>query len=478
MKPIQVAFAAGFAVALSFLISCGESCGEPEQSPESGAPAVRRPNVVLIVIDSLRADHLSHYGYARPTAPALDSFRSHATLFTRAYSPAAWTNPSTASLLTGLLPARHGVRSIRDRLSEDALTLAELLSLNGWATAGISLNANVSQKAGLAQGFEVFSKTGGTTMAYPDVRRMVDLLPALLDDFEARPFFLYLHPMNVHGPYLVPEEHRSALLGVPPSELFEYRGSPMIDILRDGDLGLRASVDAAMLASLVDQYDTAIRYTTDRIGEIFDQLIERDLYDSSLIILTSDHGEELFEHGGFGHGYSLHREVVHVPLYLKLPQQRSPATYRSAVSLVDLMPTLVELLQLEGAGELDGRSLARDLETGSDTLGERTMFWDGRWQERFVGAAVESAGMRLIAVQQEYGGMRDESLLFDLDVDPAETRNLAASAPETARRLRAELDRHLADAANRALPPAPRTLDAAERRALELLGYLEPGDAH
>lgn len=171
--------------------------------------------------------------------------------------------------------------------------------------------------------------------------------------------------MNAHGPYRVPEEHQADLLGRSPRPGFRDYGNAMKAILREGRLGKRQAVGEALLTSLDEQYDTAVRYTLDQLAARFRSLERRGLYDDALIVLTSDHGEELFEHGGFSHGYSLHEELLRVPLSIKLPKQRTGVRVTSRVSLADVTPTVLDAVGLTWTTEAllgDGRSLLPILE--------------------------------------------------------------------------------------------------------------------
>lgn len=434
------------------------------------------PNVVLVVIDTLRADHVSHFGYERLTAPALDDLQAHSTIFTRCFSTAPWTGPSVVSLLTGFSTARHRANAHGAKLGAEAITLAEVLLDRGWDTIGISFNPHVSTKTGLNQGFAALDEFRRAATAYPDIAEMVSRVRTWLERAPLGPFFLYLHPMNVHGPYRVPQEHQSILLGQPPSREFRYRGHPMTSMMRKKQIPLREEVGASYLQSLTDQYDTAIRYTTDKLAEIFDLLKSSGRYDPSLIIVTSDHGEELFEHGGFSHGYSLHREVLHVPLYIKLPYQREPRTVATQVSLTDLYPTVMEALGIEIDHTVDGRSLMPLLRKGSwrrKVDDSQPLLHQTAWKSRCVARAIISGRYKLIDLESNYRGLRNQTQLYDLVADPGETRDLAAEQAETAERLQRQLDARFAHFESLALQEPVNVLDEMDQETLKALGYLD-----
>jgi len=439
------------------------------------APALPPPNVILIVVDTLRADHLAHYGYERATSVGLDGFAANATRFTDCRAPAPWTNPSVASLFTGLHPARHNNNDFGAALASELDTLAETVRAAGWRTAAVSFNPGIRSELSFDQGFDEFDEFLGRSADYPDIEEMVARVGAWLERRPEGPFFLYLQPMNVHGPYRVPKEHLGVLLGHPPGREFQYYRGFMQDILREGKIELRPQVPRNYVQSLVDKYDTAVRYTTDQLGELMKMLDERGLYQNSLVIVTADHGEELFDHGGFSHGFSLHREVLDVPLYIKMPGQEVSRTEDSPASLVDIMPTILDVLGIPNDPDLDGRSL-RWLSEGKvepESADDPPRLYKTAWESRCVGRAIARDGLTLIEIARNYEGLRDTTRLYDTISDPGETVDLSASRLEDVERLRAELERLFAVAEARAVGEPENRLDKLDRERLEALGYVE-----
>ncbi len=427
-----------------------------------------RPDVILIVVDTLRADHLSHYGYDHPTAAPLDGFAEVSTRFERCHAPAPWTVPSVASLLSGLFTARHGMNTGGSKFGEDALLLPEVLQQHGWSTGGFSANPHISEPTRFDQGFDHFEGFAGKALAYPDITEMVAGAKEWLDGVN-RPFFLYLQPMNVHGPYRVPDDRRSELLGRPPGEEFRYLGEPMNGILK-GKVEQRADVSPEYVRSLTEQYDAAVRYTMDVLAELFDELRRRGVFDSSLIVLTSDHGEELFDHGGFSHGYSLHEEVLHVPLYVKLPFQTKGATVAESVGLTDVFPTLLDVLDLDVDVPLDGRSLLPHL-TGSRGAAPSPRLHETAWRKRCIARSIVEDGYKLIVVDANYEGRRDVEWLFELDRDPDEAEDLSEARPEVAARLRRSLTERFDAFSAQASSVPENVIEELDRERLEALGY-------
>jgi arylsulfatase A-like enzyme len=281
--------------------------------------------------------------------------------------------------------------------------------------------------------------------------------------------------MNVHGPYRVPEKQQGVLLGRAPSREFRYYQGFMHDILRKGRVDLRTQVPDSYVQSLVDKYDTAVRYTTDRLGDLFAMLDEHGLYRNSLIIVTADHGEELFDHGGFSHGFSLHREVLHVPLYIKLPGQETRRTEESPASLLDIMPTILDTLGILNDRDLDGRSL-RPLLAGRAEPGAAAgpaNLYQVDWKTRCVGRAIARDGLKLLEIEGNYEGVRDETKLFDTISDPGETVDLSSERPAAVKKLSVELDELFTALEDKAIAASENRLDRLDKERLEALGYVE-----
>ncbi len=450
------------------LLACG-----PSAPPKPPAPA-GAPNVILIVVDTLRADRLSQLGYEQPTSDALDVLADRATSFRHARTPAPWTVPSVASILTGLLPARHRVDQTGSALPEALDVLPEVLARNGWQTVGVSFNRHISRKAGFAQGFDSFRDVAkGRTGAYPDISEMVDQALAWVADRDpTRPFFLYLQPMNVHGPYRVPDARRNALLGRPPRPGFEYKGALMDGIVKEHRLELRADVTPEIRTSLNEQYDTAVRYTADELGRLLAGLTDAGVFDDALVVLTADHGEELFERGGFDHAYNLNREVLHVPLWVKQPGQREAVHIDEPVSLVDLMPTLLDLLSLSHdlSADIDGRSL-RPLLEGPPSAAPPPILAQAINPERCSGRSYREGSWELMVIDESYDPAAVGTRLYDLARDPEQQRDLAPDDPERAHAMRARLEAFYDGLPANAYPRARYDLDDETRSALEAIGY-------
>ncbi len=442
-------------------------------APEDG-PLPERPHVLLIVVDTLRADRLSQYGYALPTGAPLRAFASRATRFTEAYAPAPWTLPSTAALMTGISPVRQRTAGrVGGTLAPERDTLAEALRRGGWRTLGLSANVVVSSKTGFDQGFDEFLDFEGLNMHYVDASKLVVAASGWIRQHVDAPLFVYLQPMNVHGPYKVPAEHRADLLGRPPRPGFLYKGWVMKGLQAGWKEAMADELSPEYRASLGEQYDTAIRYTALQVSKLLEALQEQGLYDDTLVVLTSDHGEELLDHGSVGHGQSLHQELVRIPLLIKLPRQRRARVVEQRVTLADLYPTILEVAGLGPPPGLDGRSLLPLLRGAAPEGDGREIFLHGHYEGRLSGRAIVSGPYKLVEIESDYTGARGATRLFDLERDPQERTDLAAAEPERARALAQRLHEQWARYTESALPAPPSATDELDAEVLRALGYVE-----
>ena len=338
-----------------------------------------RPPVVLIVIDTLRADHLGVYGYDRDTSPHIDALASRGVVFTRASSPSSWTRPAVASLMTSRLPSEHGAVSAKHRLDERVATLAEAFRSAGYRTLGVCANfAHVTERAGFARGFDDW-----TTLQVPvaegegdpiwaestpsgsrrwlraptasEVNR--ELLPRL-PAAGGRPVFLYVHYMDPHSGYLPASPYRERFLRDPA---FDRSQPPATsDRVRELAAG-RVSIDERGRQRLIDLYDGEIAAVDDAVGELLAALAERGYEGRSVTALVSDHGEEFGEHGGWFHGITLYHESLHVPFVLWDSRTGEVgATVDTPVDLLDVPTTLLALAGLEPTEGMRGRRLGAD----------------------------------------------------------------------------------------------------------------------
>ncbi len=324
---------------------------EPCLVREPDRKVATRPNLVLVIIDTLRSDHLSCYGYRRRTSPVLDRLAGRGYLFTRSYSASTWTLPSVATLLTGLLPAQHGLQSIKDWIGGEITTVAERLRAAGYRTAAFTDGGFLSPRFGFSQGFDRYDTTPGKAWEPKDVAQIVDGAMTWVQHNRYRPFFLLVHTYETHQPYTYRPQTSDRFLTAPA-------GMSAGQQVRAGEL-LRRRDDEAFREQVTALYDGEIFRADHHIGRLLRQLRELDLMDNTAILVTSDHGEELLEHGGVDHGHGkVFNENVRVPMILKPPGSRlTQAVISRPVSGVDVTPTLLELAGCPPVSGSVGRSL-------------------------------------------------------------------------------------------------------------------------
>ncbi len=501
------ASAAGCAL-LALAVNAGGGAAAPVA--DDGARATGKPNVLVILIDTLRADHLGVYGYQRPTSPRIDQLAREGVVFDRAVAQATWTKPSVASLFTGRYVHRHGVIRSRDTLAADLPTLASTLDAAGYRTAGFSANPWITPEFRFSRGFdhyesgraigpqltnlyrtirrgERFLKKAGVSLPIANAvfrwggrgntgnaerdEQLTDAVVSWLGTVgEAQPFFAYVHLIGPHDPYDPPKEFADAFArssapapSLPPPRVqtvFE-RAEPM---------------EAAARERMIDQYDAAIAHSDSLVGRILDQLERLSLADDTLVIVTSDHGEEFYEHGNWRHGNQLYDEVVRVPLIVVEPG-RPAGRRQDPAMLVDVLPTVLGLVDLTDDATLagvDGRALfpAPDA-TDQPTFSEHWWFLGGT----YVARAAERKGLKLQSTQDETGG-RERDELYDLRDDPAERRDLLeqGQAPaEDVAALRALLADFAGDDAPASGGEELGEMDPETIERLRRLGYLGDG---
>ena len=456
---------------------CG---GRADKNAPGSAPAAS--NLILIVIDTLRRDHLSVYGYKRPTSPNLERLARGSVVFEECRAQSSWTQPSTLSLLSGLYPTRHGAHEYAT-VDPEIDFLSEELVEAGFATAAFSGNPNVSPQLSMDQGFETFQFMGGEQAKdYPDVSELLRSAEQWLERRSPRErFFLYLHLMNVHGPYRAPDEFRRRFMEEPAAE-FKFQCKLWTDVMRKGEVARREDFGDAHRNDLVARYDGAIAYTDQEIGAFLDRLESRGILEDSLLIVTSDHGEELFDHGGFGHGFTLYSEMLDVPLILRPPglsRECAGARIRARAGLIDVAATALDYLGLGEGSERtfgDGRSLRVVVETGDGTWSDRPLcahLMRGRQGSAFL---FERPPFRWIGIEQEYTRRPASTELFRLDLDPADLSDLSALEPEALARLAAEAGQMREALEQQSFTSPRRDLDEETRQRLEKLGYEANGE--
>jgi arylsulfatase A-like enzyme/Flp pilus assembly protein TadD len=491
-----------------------------EQLPR-GAASREAPNVLLLVIDTLRADHLSSYGYHRKTTPRIDALASEGVLLENAISQASWTAPSMATLFTGLYPSVHGLNAgidhkrlrtetrealpvpIQKALSPDRLTLAEVLRSHGYFTAGVVSNPYLDSRFGFAQGFDTYREPELAPASLLEPAETTNRsVFAWLDRERQEPFFLFVHYNDPHHPYeppspfdqkyvagyegtLIPsdtrspesmvakmvakeltEEDKEYLLGIDPSET-ELKEAW-------AEKALEERLSEKDIEYLIGLYDGEIAYTDLQVGLLLEKVRSLQLDRDVLIVVTSDHGEEFFDHGWINHGRTLYDEQLRVPLIFHYPGALAAARIRAQVRIVDLMPTILELAEVPSIpDDLQGKSFV-PLLRGEAKAKLGPAYSETTWEGKKKSLRTE-AGLKLI--QAEDAGPE----LFDLSEDPGEQKNLVEENPSRTQSLNRELE--LWVEANRQARARVHSesaileevvLDDRMKAQLEALGYVEP----
>lgn len=425
-------------------------------SPRVVAPVheVRPPNVILISIDTLRADRLSTYGYSRSTTPEIDRWaEERAVVFEQAVAAAPWTLPSHVTMFSGLDALSHGVNHPAP-VPRSITTLAERLWEEGYSTRGIVGGSYLHPEFGLAQGFDAYFSYKGKLAAELEVQTEM-ALEWLRSDGRNRPFFLLFHTYEVHDPYRLHPTHHESFGGgrLPDGAVDAFVRGSGVDPERGYRLGneirwrradgsaLEEPVDAAALEVISDLYDGAIAYTDQQLGRLFRELEELGLADDTLVVLTSDHGEAFGEHGLSGHG-SLYDHDLLVPLIVAFPGKVDAGRRISRqVQSADLFPTVLDTLGLAIPDGLDGASLLPIL--AGERISPVPAFSYAALSNHGVGLRMEGEHKYLFA-NNPWPRSDEREELFDLRSDPAELENLAATS-----KRRGELHETLSQALRR-----------------------------
>ena len=468
-------------------IAIGGCADDAADSPaDRGVPSVE--NVLVVCVDTLRADRLGLYGYGPPTSPAIDRFFAPGVVFDQARSASPHTAPSHATLFTSLYPTAHDVVNDRTEgrdagaLPDGVVTLAEVLRDAGFETAGFVSGGNLSKRWRADRGFSTWDEK------LEGFDRRIDAFLEWLGRRQDRRFFALLHTYQVHAPYLPPpdlvERFTDASYDGPMRERVERMtasgdtGAARLGDTRDywGDRHTFDDDDVAFLSGL---YDAEIALTDREFARLIDRLEAGGHLDRTLVVLLSDHGEEFMDHGRFAHD-QVFEELLHVPLLLRFPDESGVAARRvnGVVELLDVAPTLVDLVGLPAPRPWAGMSLRPAIQTPAEPRGRPSFAELMTNPGPRVGVAVRSGRFKLIDIEQR-GTEHRWRYLFDLSKDPAERNNLFDSNDpshvQARRRLREEIRRRRAlDLEMRGLMGGALergVLDPDDAEALEQLGY-------
>lgn len=432
-------------------------------------------NVILIVVDTVRTDHVGCYGYQRNTTPNIDRLAQQGLLFRNAISAASWTLPSIATILTSQYPCVLGIRDTPVVMDDRYSLLSELLKQNNYTTHGIFSHVLLAPQLGFGRGFDNYDDQ---TSPY---RRRGISSPAVtqkaisfLRKNHKRPFFLFLHYFDPHYNYILHKKYNYYPF---------YNGSvksnhPILDLWR-----IRHNLSKDDIRYLVSLYDSEIAFTDEYLGKLLDALKKRGLYDNSIIIITADHGEEFMERGWIGHCITLHQELLRVPLIMKLPAGEA-RIIDSPVGLIDIMPATLRYLGLRIPDGLDGKAL--DLSPGASVargpvFSETFNFILQKYQLPGIHQPKrnEPIAFRSIVLGDRkliYDEKKDSKQIYNLSDDPHEQNDLSARRSEQNSRLEVLLSRWLNYVKSKQkrgpVQDASELFTPEQRKQLESLGYL------
>jgi len=448
------------------------------------------PNVIILLIDMLRADHVHCYGYHRETTPFIDKYAGQGVLFMNARTQSSWTLPSTVTLLSGLYPSTHGAKAPLSALPGEIETMAEIFRNNGYSTAAFVSNPLLKKPFNVQQGFDLYCDDFMSYTYWHSAKRNTSLVSKSITALEStkllssrasenfnilnapdisdadftywsdkmgiekinsravnwvkknhhRPFFLYLHYIDVHGPY--------------------------IQARRFTD-----DVSDSKARQKINLYDGALKYTDSKIGLFIEELERLGVLEKSVVIITSDHGEEFHDHGGWYHGYNLFEEQLRIPLIL-LRTSAFPFSRKiiEPVGLIDVLPTLIDYLELETTNTFrDGRSFSILFNAGDRQDAPEYQFSETELKNLYRCVIHKD---RWKFIYSEKSGVPKE-WLFDLSQDPSEQVNLLKERPIMASELREKLSETFSQLESRTLSTNTVEPSKRTRRLLKSLGYLE-----
>jgi arylsulfatase A-like enzyme len=469
-------------LALGWSLATRAMPGPPEpQHAQRGAAPANAPNIILLMVDTLRADRLGAYGYAKAKTPHMDSLATEGVRGARGFAQASWTRPSVATIFTALYPSSHGAIHKADILPDRVETIAEALTKGGYWASGFPNNINVTAAFNFQQGFDEFTYLAPELFFWADepaakltiynglrlvrerffARRVivynyyqpaevvVDRAVEWLDGPNARkgPFFLYLHFMDPHDPYFV----------------HPYDGVGYARVANPNP-----PADVAQKYS--DLYDGEIAYLDAQVGRLIDDLKKRGLYDKTLIVLTADHGEEFHEHGGWWHGTTLYDEQTHVPILMKPVAGGARGTViEELTTSLDIAPTMLAAAGLPIPPVMQGHALPLN---GTEAPARENVFSEEDLEGNSL-QAIRSKTTKLITANKGNPRGLKETELYDVATDPGEQKDLASTDPVLVETMRAALGKAYLVAQAHKGAGGQVDVDAATKERLRALGYLD-----
>jgi len=406
------------------LAGCSKNKDETKSKP--------KPNVLLILVDTLRADKLGCYGSKLDATPSIDALASEGVRFENAYSHAPWTLPSTASLLTSLYPPEHGaggrVPQFK-KLRPTVRTVAQVFKDAGYATASVVNVDFLTKPFGLTRGFDhVDFEVYPSNVKMRNAERTTDAAIDWLKQSKNSPFFLMVHYFDPHLVYDPPDAYRRRFASLPDrnDHSWVFGTRPQMVRQRMG----KVTFNEAQIRRAEKLYNGEVAYTDHEVGRLLDALDRMKLKSSTIVVFTADHGEEFLDHGGFAHGHTLYNELVHIPLIIRFAGRLETKTIAAPVRHVDVAPTLCRLVGIEPDPAFRGRSLV-GLVDGTEHRDRAVLFYGSFWGQPLWGWL--QGHFKLILTPD------GQDKLFDLITDPGETHDISATSPDRAQRMKENL---------------------------------------
>jgi arylsulfatase A-like enzyme len=448
----------------------------PTSVDEAPAVTAKGPNVVLILVDTLRADYTGPYGSTKTSTPAIDALAKDGVVFENAFAHSSWTRPSVATALTSLYPASHSVMHKTDLLPDGVVTVAEAFSEAGYRTSGFVTNINVAPSFHFDQGFHRYSylapafffgatdsgsklslysamrlirerflsKTKWVEQYYQDAATVNAMALPWVEENAPGPFFSFIHYMDPHDPYFE----------------IPYNGKAIARVNTPHP-------DAARADELSELYADNIDYFDGFLAAVVESLKSKGLYDNTLVALIADHGEEFHEHGGWWHGTTLYDEQIHVPLIVKSPGAAKAGSRVSELAgLIDVAPTLAAIAGVPAPSSWQGRDLFSASPAPQAVYAEEDH--EGNELE-----SVRTAGWKLIVANAGNPRGLDENALYDLTKDPDEKTNLYDTNLDMAVEMEGHLESLRILAASSAVEGSQQEISDADQERLRALGYVE-----
>jgi arylsulfatase A-like enzyme len=456
-----------------------------------------RPNIILITLDTTRADHFSCYGYGAKTTPFLDSLAKQGVLFRNAYTTATWTLPAHGSLFTGQMPSVLGIGFKNFFLAPGTNTLAEIFKQHGYTTGGFIGGPFLVSAFRINQGFDYYNENldNHSKLKRFSLFRTIshllkkqiwetngqrngaeinsELFPYLEWAQSHKPFFLFVNYFDAHDPYDPPQKYRDILY---PGKIRWKKGN-LRSLFMDKKRGVALFSDGKALEESDFQqlrylYDAEIRYLDDQIASLWNKLKELGLLNDTIVVFISDHGETLGEHGFLDHGHLLYQEQVRIPFLIIGPGKWSGGEQvAESVRIVDVFPTLLEQLQIPQPQNIQGRSLLHLLEKQAAQSAPVYAELDADPHPRY--AAFRKDQKMILKDWNKYIEVSTgQNILFDLAADPRELTNIAGKNPELSSALATELTRYFSQL-KPAHPARSIEMDEESKEKLKALGYIE-----